>query len=117
MAIYFLSDTHFGHKRVLEFERFNFKTIEEHDDYIIEKWNSTIKENDKVYHLGDVIFKYSKYTLEELMSKLNGYKILIRGNHDKRSNDYYLNNGFNEVYNHQIYLLENIILSHHPLKE
>lgn len=117
MAIYILSDTHFGHKRVLEFERFDFKTIEEHDEYIIEKWNSTVKENDKVYHLGDVIFKYSKYTLKELTSKLKGYKILIRGNHDKRSNDYYLNNGFNEVYNHPIYLRENIILSHQPVME
>ena len=117
MAIYILSDTHFGHKRVLEFERFDFKTIEEHDEYIIEKWNSTVKENDKVYHLGDVIFKYSKYTLKELTSKLKGYKILIRGNHDKRSNDYYLNNGFNEVYNHPIYLRENIILSHQPVLE
>ena len=35
MATYILSDTHFGHKKILDFERFNFKSIEEHDDFII----------------------------------------------------------------------------------
>ena len=46
MATYILSDTHFGHKKILDFERFNFKSNEEHDDFIIKKWNSVIKEKD-----------------------------------------------------------------------
>ena len=48
MAVFILSDTHFCHKRIINFERFKFKTIEEHDEYIIEKWNQTIKESDIV---------------------------------------------------------------------
>ena len=117
MAVFILSDTHFCHKRIINFERFKFKTIEEHDEYIIEKWNQTIKESDIVYHLGDVIFPNSQYNLKDILSKLNGYKILIRGNHDKKTNTYYLNNGFNEVYNHPIYIKENVILSHEPVLE
>ena len=117
MATYILSDTHFGHKKILDFERFNFKSIEEHDDFIVEKWNSVIKEKDIVYHLGDVIFAQSKDSLQCILSKLNGYKILIKGNHDKKTNNYYLKNGFDEVYNHPVYYSDNIILSHQPVLE
>lgn len=116
MAIYLISDTHFGHNNVLDFERFQFKTIEEHDEYIIKKWNSIIKKGDTVYHLGDVSFSNSE-KLKEIISRLNGYKILIKGNHDKKTNNFYLTVGFNEVYSHPIYIQDNIILSHQPLLE
>lgn len=116
MAKYLISDTHFGHNNVLDFERFQFKTIEEHDEYIIKKWNSIIKKDDIVYHLGDVALS-SRTSLKDTISRLNGYKILIKGNHDKNTNNFYLRIGFNEVYSHPIYIQDNIILSHQPLLE
>ena len=49
---------------------------------MIERWNSVVKDNDYVYHLGDVTFDYA-YGFNSLMSRLRGKKRLIIGNHDK----------------------------------
>ena len=51
------------------------------NEYIIQRWNSVVKNDDTVYHLGDVGFG-SVETVKSLVGMLNGTKILIRGNHD-----------------------------------
>lgn len=79
MNIYFTSDTHFGHKNILSYCNRPFLTIEEHDQAIIENWNSVVKSNDVVYHLGDV--GWSTHSLA-CVNKLKGKIHLIRGNHD-----------------------------------
>ena len=58
-----------------------FKDTTEMNEYIIKKWNSAVKEDDIVYHLGDVGFGTTEM-LKELIGRLNGKKILLRGNHD-----------------------------------
>ena len=59
-----------------------FASIEEMHEVMIERWNSVVKPQDKVYHLGDVTFRYGgEFT--NLMSRLRGHKRLIVGNHDK----------------------------------
>lgn len=85
---WFISDTHFFHENILKFKGNDgnviraFNDITEMNEYIIRKWNNTVAQNDKVYHLGDVTFKYGR-EFNELMSRLNGQKRLILGNHDK----------------------------------
>ena len=57
-----------------------FKSVEEHDATLIENWNKVVTHpSDKVYVLGDVAQK--KKDIENF-GKLNGKKILIKGNHD-----------------------------------
>ena len=118
MATFVISDTHFGHVNMLKFERKEFNTIEEHDDYIIKKWNERVHKNDTIYHLGDVGIQNKDY-LSNIISKLNGYKILILGNHDRDSAsiELYKTVGFNEVYNNPVYFNSKIILSHEPIYE
>ena len=48
---YFISDLHFGHVNCLAFDNRPFNTIEEHDEYLIDKWNETVKSDDNVYIL------------------------------------------------------------------
>lgn len=85
---WFISDTHFFHANILKFTGDDgkpirpFQTVEEMHEYMIEKWNSVVKENDNVYHLGDVTFKYDG-AFNNLMSRLKGRKRLILGNHDR----------------------------------
>lgn len=85
---WFISDTHFFHSNILKFVGNDgnvirpFNDVTEMNEYIIRKWNNTVAVNDKVYHLGDVTFKYGK-EFNELMSRLKGQKRLILGNHDK----------------------------------
>lgn len=88
--IWIISDTHFAHSNVLKFkDKENelirgkrFKDIEEHDWYMVDEWNKLVKPQDKVYHLGDVYMSGTKSYMENLLSKLNGHKRLILGNHD-----------------------------------
>lgn len=77
MSVYFTSDTHFDSKHTLIKDRRPFKDVKEMNDTIVKNWNSIVKENDTVYHLGDFgNFEYCK--------KLNGNIIFIVGNHELR---------------------------------
>lgn len=84
---YVLSDLHLGHEAILGFCRPWFKTIEEHDDYIIQKINETCAKGDYLWLLGDVAFKRDPlFRLKEV----NPYLGLIGGNHDNFNADTYL---------------------------
>jgi calcineurin-like phosphoesterase family protein len=84
--IFLTSDSHFGHVGVTKFLAPNgvdklrpWDTIEEMDEALIENWNKVVRPQDKVYHLGDVVI--NRRALPTL-ARLNGTKILIKGNHD-----------------------------------
>jgi len=128
-----ISDTHFGHWRVLIFEPirleylldYNTDIISEstellslinsipideqrnnermtklakflipyHDEMLVEKWNNNIGVNDTVLHLGDFAFR----GIDEITKRLNGNKILIRGNHDLKNARTYIEAGWKDV--------------------
>ena len=54
---YYVSDLHFGHKNILEMCKRPFSSIEEMDEQLVENWNKRVKKNDRVYILGDLIYK------------------------------------------------------------
>ncbi|WEJ32738.1 metallophosphoesterase family protein [Devosia sp. SD17-2] len=87
MTHYFISDTHFGHDTAaLEYSGRPFDTIEEHDAYLIDKWNKVVTSSDTVWHLGDFAHDSADpKQLRRIFGKLNGSKHLISGNHDKKS--------------------------------
>ncbi len=80
--IFFTADTHFGHKKILEYVKRPFPTVEEMDEAIIKNWNAVVGPDDHVYHLGDVAL-CSAGRLREVLGRLNGKIYLIRGNHEK----------------------------------
>lgn len=83
-GVFFTSDTHFGHKAILDFCHRPFKDIEEHDQALINNWNSVVSPEDTVFHLGDFCFGgYPKW--KEIREQLNGHIILIKGNHDEKN--------------------------------
>lgn len=79
------------------------------DVSLIKKWNSVVSNDDEVYVLGD--FGADKKEAD-VLSKLNGKKYLIKGNHDVHSNEYYRNAGFAEVYDMPVLYKGFWILSH-----
>lgn len=79
--VFFTSDTHFCHDRGFIYEPRGFDTIKKHDEMIVENWNKVVKPQDIVYHLGDTLLNDNAQGLE-YFKKLNGFIILIRGNHD-----------------------------------
>ena len=116
VMIYFIADTHFNHANIIKYCNRPFKNTYEMNEYIIKKWNSVVKEADTVYHLGDVGFG-SLQEVKSLVERLNGRKILLRGNHDfKIGVNTWKEIGFLEVYKKKI-ILDNLLLTHAPTEE
>lgn len=113
--IFLIADTHFGHKGVCNFLRSDgtklrpWENPDEMDEYMVEKWNSVVKPTDKVYHLGDVVI--NRKALKTL-SRLNGDKVLVKGNHDIFRLEEYVSY-FRDV--RAYYKLDDFILSHIPI--
>jgi calcineurin-like phosphoesterase family protein len=78
-TVRFIADPHLGHLNMAK--RRGFKSIEEHDEYFIKRWNSVVKKQDLTYILGDITMESPKYY--HLLARLNGRKIVVGGNHDK----------------------------------
>ena len=110
--IYVTSDHHFGHKNIIKYANRPFKNVEQMNTYMIQQWNKVVSENDVVYHLGDFALMPKKQT-KKIMDQLKGYKILIRGNHDK-GKKWMMDIGFNE-YHKTLVHLDNFLLTHTPL--
>lgn len=117
MNTFLISDTHFGHANILTFKKDNgdplrvFNNIQEHDEYLIKQWNLTVSPKDKIYHLGDVGFKNWTY-LSNILCRLNGEKVLIKGNHDGFRPNQYLQYFKDIRGSHQ---LDRFILTHIPI--
>jgi len=82
--IHFTADTHFGHKNILKHQPNRgklFSNIEEHDQYLVDRWNEVVNPYDTVYHLGDFSM-CSDYKSKQIFKSLNGNIHLILGNHD-----------------------------------
>jgi len=115
-SVFLVSDTHFGHHGVCRFMRNDgvtklrpFEDPDEMDEFMIAAWNDKVKPNDKVYHLGDVVI--NRRCLSTL-ARLNGDKVLIRGNHDIFRDDEY-RQYFREL--RAYHVMNGMILSHIPL--
>jgi calcineurin-like phosphoesterase family protein len=78
MTVWFTSDQHFGHKRIIELAKRPFASVEEMDMEMIRRWNECVQPGDQVYHLGD--FSFADQT--KYLPFLAGDKKLIKGNHD-----------------------------------
>ena len=117
-AVFLVSDTHFGHAGVCRFTRNDGVTKlrpwtdpAEMDEAMVKAWNERVKPTDKVYHLGDAVI--NRKALKTL-HRLNGDKVLIRGNHDIfRDTDY--TPYFREL--RAYHVMNGMILSHIPLHE
>lgn len=113
--IFFTSDWHIGHKNVIIFDKRPFKDMEHMSRVLINNYNASVKENDICYFLGDMGLCGSE-ELKEVITKLNGTKVLVMGNHDKGVNAMY-NVGFNVVMYGATLIIANelVTLNHCPL--
>lgn len=114
MATYFISDLHLGHKNIILYESRPFKDTNEMDEKIVENWNYIVNQEDKIFILGDLTF-YPKEKSKEIVSQLNGRKILIIGSHDYKANSWFHDIGVNEIYKYPVIYKNFYILSHEPV--
>lgn len=113
---FLISDTHFGHDNMYKFTKSDGTLVRpwasnstEGDEIMVDNWNKVVSPQDRVYHLGDVAIPRKGL---KVLSRLNGRKILIKGNHDifklKEYAEY-----FDDV--RGSHKLQNFVLSHIPL--
>lgn len=113
--VWLISDPHFGHDNIRMFENRPFASVKEMDESLIKEWNSVVKKDDKIFVLGDFSF-HNKEKTKAIISRLNGRKFLVMGNHDKeRSKSWWLDAGFDEVSEFPIIYKGFYIFSHEPL--
>lgn len=112
--IYFIADTHFGHRNIIRYEDRPFTNIDEMDAVIIENWNKIVNPTDTIFVLGDFSM-YDKEKTKEICNRLNGTKNLIMGNHDTKTPKYYEECGFDNVSKYPIIFNNFWMLSHEPL--
>jgi calcineurin-like phosphoesterase family protein len=80
--LFFTSDTHFFHKQVLVHNNRPFKDLEDHDNGMIDNWNSVVPEDGNIFMAGDFAFTGDIGKIRDLIDRLNGKIWWIMGNHD-----------------------------------
>lgn len=109
--IWFTSDTHFGHKNIIEYCNRPYRSVKGMNESLVRRWNHMVKPNDIVYHLGDVSFLRQEFTTP-ILEKLNGGIYLIKGNHDRNWKAKNIIATFLECHlNHDG---QDIYMTHHP---
>lgn len=121
MTLYFCSDHHLFHNKIIEFSRPQFTSIEEHNEFLIERHNSIIHpEKDIVYFLGDVCLSTSRKEDYDILHRFNGRKRLIIGNHDTPERIKIYHEYFEKIYGYHTIGNKNgrdaaMIISHIPV--
>jgi len=106
--IFLTTDTHFFHEKIKEY----CNRPDDCEEKIIKNWKHYINEKDIVFHLGDVIFG-NKIQLTNILKQLPGTKVLIKGNHDRHSDNWYIDAGFVIVCKR--IRVKKFVLSHAPV--
>lgn len=115
--IWVISDTHFGHQNIIDYCNRPFKTAWMMNEAIRDNWNSVVKPEDKVYHLGDVYMGWNqKEDVLHFLNSLNGKKRLILGNHDN-GKDQILQKAFQKIDVWRMWPEFGLLFTHVPVHE
>lgn len=113
---YFIADTHFGGENIRRYENRPFETATEMDEKLIENWNGIVTAEDTVYVLGDFSDYIEAEKDAEILSRLNGTKVLVMGNHDShRTPQEWRELGFAECFSLPVIYQQYFMMSHEPL--
>ena len=94
--IFMTANTFFGRLQALKFpKRKKYSNIDDMNQTMIDIWNSSVSNDDLVYHLG--YFAHDPSTTNEVLEQLNG-------------NIYFFNNGSDKTIPEIIHLYDNIML-------
>jgi len=107
--IYIIADSHFNHQDIID--KYEFRPID-YARQICRKIKNNVPTESTLIHLWDVIFKKPYELKWYLASMWNMTKILVKGNHDNKSNHFYHSMWFNLVVDE--IKIGNIVFTHIP---
>lgn len=117
MATWLTSDLHLFHKNIIQYCNRPFCDEYEMNATIVNKWNDTVRDEDRVVVVGDLTAGLydRKQELAEVIKSLRGRKVLVLGNHDHMSAGWYKRAGFEVVTKSLVE--EDILFVHKPATE
>lgn len=121
MTLWATSDWHHAHKNVIKYCNRPFKDIDEMHAALIKNYNALVKPEDTCYFLGDISFDKDYWNINAFISRLNGRKILIIGNHDDAHRDKFhtaFHECFDERWQGNLTLNDEkvyVVMDHYPL--
>ena len=113
---YYIADTHFGHSAVMNFDHRPFADAWQMEEAMVMFWNAAVRSSDTVYILGDFCWGKTDEWLR-ILRKLNGNKVLIKGNHDLQNYPSELQKMFADIKDYKE-VEDNgrkVIMSHYPM--
>ena len=117
MRVFFTSDYHLQHLKIIQYANRPFVQNKlgmlECESLITKNYNKIVNENDFVVFIGDLSCSRNpnKYYIKNYIRALNGRKILIKGNHDNLTDEFYFSL-FEEIYDYL--MIDNVMISHYP---
>lgn len=115
----YISDLHFGHRNVINFDHRPFSNADEMDHYMIGLWNNRVYDDDDVYIIGDFAYRSGKSS-DWYLRQLKGHKHLIIGNHDRSTIENKKAMAYLESVDKMTHVTDGdkqIVLCHYPLAE
>lgn len=109
LSEYFTADLHNNHKNVIKYCNRPFFDLAGMRRELVKRWNSVVKNNDRVWVLGDIWDP-------DILADLQGSIVVVLGNHDSYNKLHTFYPDL-ELYRHPIILNNNLILSHVPLEQ
>lgn len=98
----FTSDTHFGSQRALTLSRRPFRTVDEMNWTIVERWNKVVNPDDTVFHLGDFgdrsFIKYLNGNIKLLCGNYEAYEVADHWDNFYKFGEALIRLGFSDVY-------------------
>lgn len=121
IMIYFIADMHFHHENVIEFSHRPYKTVDEMNKQLIKNWNSVVASpKDKIYILGDFLYRGTGEQANAILKQLQGKKFLVKGNHEQYLKDKAFDLSLFEWvkdYHTLKYYKRKFVLFHYPILE
>lgn len=120
MKQFITSDLHFFHSNIIKYcpvTRGNFTSAHAMNEFIVSEWNTRVSADDVVFILGDVSFGKLNDTVA-ILNCLNGTKILIEGNHDKKLlKEPKFRECFDQIYNYYEHVVDgvDVCMFHYPI--
>ena len=115
---YYIADLNFFHGALNDkMDRRGFASVEEMNEYMIEKWNKKVRKNDDVVIIGDLSWGNVQET-NALLQRLKGKLYLVCGNHDRFVNNKEMNPDRFKWIKHYAELSDNrrkVVLCHYPI--
>lgn len=113
---HFTSDQHFWHGKIIEKCSRPFRDWDHMNEELVRRYNEVVPEDGFVVWVGDTFFRQKRELVQPLLSSLHGQKVLVRGNHDRKSSSWFVRMGFDSVHDRLDALWEDahVVVQHHP---